>query len=136
MQSVREFWRRKGPKTRMDAVVVYGAMAVFAGLVVFGIVLTAVTERRVIEIDIVNRSQQPIVMFRDGYHIASLGPSETRPERIYDCLDGCLVEVTDIDGHVLCAFTLNEELADSIGHEMIVSGTSPPSILCDQSSTP
>ena len=81
-------------------------------------------------------SRQHRMRGSDGYHIASLGPSETRPERIYDCLDGCLVEVTDIDGHVLCAFTLNEELADSIGHEMIVSGTSPPSILCDQSSTP
>ncbi len=137
MQSVREFWKRKGPQTRMDAIVVYGAMATVVGLLALGIMLGATTERSLsIDMEITNSSRERVHVFTNGYLTVSLADGRVWSDRMFDCRDGCLIEVSDTDGHVLCAFTLTEELADSIDHRMVVTGSSPPSTLCNPQPAP
>lgn len=100
-------------------------MSGFALLIAIGLGV-AIAAPKPIEVTFDNRSNVDVNVFKDGYHAVSARADAKERDGLYDCGDdGCLIEISDEDGHVMCSFMLTEELAGRIESTIVIGVEEP-----------
>ncbi len=102
--SARDFWRRKGPKSLTERLIVYGSFLIIPAIFVYSIAF-APDETDVYpdtpDVTYENRAGIFVRVFVDGYYQASLDAGDSKTDRYFYCRRGCLVEAADRDGRVV-----------------------------------
>jgi len=122
----RDFWRRKGPKTRTDKVIVYGSL--FAVFVLFpscGIILTTAYPSNDVDVTFVNETDGVAIVYIDGYFELALAPGERQEENIWGWGDTKLVEAIDEEGRLLFNRNLSREQLDEIKKSIVIRDLVP-----------
>ena len=103
------------------------------GALVFIVVGIAYDGPRRVELRVQNDFHKPLVVFVDGYYVSTVSPGQDVVRNRTACRGECVIEVTDTDGHVLCALGPLEEGIDSYLLAISVGGTiSHPLPDCDR----
>ena len=137
MRYLLAFWKLIRPTTWRGRAIFAGVIVTNASLIALTVMIISPSHRvTAIDLGITNGLHEPVVLFTNGYFTASLPEGESWDEHRFICEDDCLVELTDGDGHVLCAFNLTKPLAASVGNEFVLSTATPPSPLCDPALVP
>jgi len=120
----RDFWRRKGPKTRLEKFIVYGsALFSLVGMPACAVALATV-EPEYFEapaITYVNDSNGLLHVYVDGTYQASLSPGEAyTDEYFYWRGDVRLFEGIDREGRVAFAVNLTRSELDAMDWRIVI----------------
>jgi hypothetical protein len=132
--SIRDFWRRKGPRSRREGFTILGAIVVgpivgMGLLIVMGWAMGDAHE--VVEVTYENRTSQGLTVLLDHGVIGTVGPesAETLSDG-YDAddwEDGRLVEVVDqTSGHLVHSAQLNRDDLRRLDHTIVITGSPLP----------
>lgn len=120
INAIRDFWQRKGPRTRLEKILVYGSLGLFIFLVTIGITF-AIAREKPIQLTYENRTGQPVEIYVDGYYRASLQSGDACSDKEYGWSQGKLVEAVDSEGHVVFSTKLFKDDLESIGRRVSVT---------------
>jgi hypothetical protein len=125
MSSVRDFWKRKGPKTRTDKVIVYGAaFLVFVVWPAFTLGLTLAYPSHEVDVTFVNEGNVVAHIYIDGTFEMSLEPGEQQEENVWGWADNKLIEAVNEDGRLLFNRNLSRDELDELQKTVIIRNDS------------
>ena len=120
--SARDFWRRKGPKSLTERLIVYGSFLIVPAFIVYSLAFAPEPDVYPDAPDVVydNQTRDFVRVFVNGYYQASLKAGESKTDRYFYCRRGCLVEATDRDGRVVFTRWLTSSSVEVLKERIVI----------------
>ncbi len=122
INSARAFWRRKGPKSLTERLIVYGSFLIVPAFIVYALAFEPEPDVYPDSPDVTydNQTRGFVRVFVNGYYQASLDSGESKIDRYFYCPRGCLVEATDRGGRVLFSRFVTRRELDADGARIVI----------------
>ena len=125
--AARDFLSRKGPKTFLEQLIVFGALIltlVFIPVCAVGFAKDPsgaldTTDYDVNDLNFINQTSDTIRIYLDGDYQATVGAGETRVDDVFSWRHARLFEAVDSEGRVVYAARLSPDDLDQM-HERII----------------